>query len=98
MYKLFEDEKPHKVQTKEIVDDLDTLEATIEEVANYFLHRIDAQPKILPYTDMVRWIIDNLNIRDMTFLTSIGMMIGSFKAEDLKLVYHIPDSEKVYDK
>ena len=47
---------------------------------------------------MVRWIIDNLNIEDRTFLTSKGTMIGSFKAKDLKLMYHIPNPKKVYDK
>ena len=54
MYKLLEDEKPNKVQRKETVDAPNSSKATIEELANYFLHRIVARPKILPYTDMVR--------------------------------------------
>lgn len=62
------------------------------------MHRITARPKILPYIDMVIWIIDNLNIGDNKFLINRGMMICSFKFEDLKLMYHIPDPEKVYDK
>ena len=47
---------------------------------------------------MVRWIIDNLSIGDRTFLTSRGTMIVSFKAKDLKQMYHLPDPHKIYDK
>ena len=46
---------------------------------------------------MVRWIIDNINIRDRNFLTSRGTVIGSFKAEDLKQMYHLLDPDKIYD-
>ena len=47
---------------------------------------------------MVKWIIDNINIADMTFLTSRKIVIGSFTAQDLKKMYHIPDPQKVYGK
>ena len=84
MYKLFEDEKPHRVQHKVTVNDSDSSEATIEEVANSFMHQVVAHPKIIPYADMVRWILKNLNIWDINFLTNKGTTIGSFKEEDLK--------------
>lgn len=37
-------------------------ETTYSGVANSFLHRIVAQPNILPYTYMLKWVIDHLNI------------------------------------
>lgn len=98
MYKLLEDEKPYKIQRIETIGTPDSFEATTGEVTNSFLHRIPTRPKILPYNGMVRFVIDNLNIGDRTFLTSRGTIIGSFKAEDLKVMYHLLDPEKVYDK
>ena len=47
---------------------------------------------------MVRCIINKLNIGDRNFLTSRGTMIGSFKAKELKQMYHILDPDKIYDK
>lgn len=38
MDKLFEDEKPQKVQRKVIVDISNSLEPNTEEAANYFMH------------------------------------------------------------
>ena len=81
-----------------MVDASDSSEPTIEEVSNSFLQRIATRPKILPYIDIVKWIIDNLDIEDRNFLTSRGKMIGSFKAKYLKIMYHIPDPKKVCDK
>lgn len=47
---------------------------------------------------MVKWIIKNINITHRTFLTSRKIVIGSFRAHDLKKMYYIPDREKVYGK
>lgn len=63
-------------------------------VANSFLHIIVARPKILPYIDMIRWVIDNLDITDRLFLTPKKKIIGSFKVEYLRKIYHIPPPQK----
>lgn len=47
---------------------------------------------------MVKYVIDNINIVDRTFLTSRKIVIMSFTAKGLKKMYHIPDPQKVYDK
>ena len=57
-----------------------------------------AQPKIVPYTDMVKWIIDNLNIAERKFQNSRETIIGCFKAEDLHKMYHFPDPQCIYDR
>ena len=48
------------------------------------------RPKIIPYTDMVKWVSDHLNIEDRTFKYSKGKNIGSFKVEYLQAMYHLP--------
>lgn len=54
------------------------------DVTNLFLHRIVVFPKILPYIDMVRWVVDHLDTTHETFITLKKTVIGSFKAEDLR--------------
>ena len=39
-------------------------EASLIEIACSFLHRIVARPKILQYTDMVKWILESVDIRN----------------------------------
>ena len=45
-------------------------EASYFEASCYFLQRIAARPKIIPYTDMVKWVIDNVDTSDRTFNNS----------------------------
>lgn len=48
--------------------------------------------------DMIRWVIENLIIEDRQFRNSRMELIGLFRAEDLKKMYHIPDPHDIYDK
>jgi len=70
---------------------------TWNDVAYSFLHRIVARPKILPYTYMVIWVVDNLDITDKTFINMKKTVILSFKVEYLRKMYHLPQSKKKYD-
>jgi len=99
MYNLFEEERPIVVAVKHTTTDTpSTSEATFSDVANSFLHRIVAWPKILPYADMIKRMIDNVNIKDKTFLTSRKMIVGSFEDAYLKRMYRFLDPQKIYDK
>jgi len=99
MYKLFEDEGP-KV-TERIVtakDRVHVSKITYIDVANLFPYRIGARPGILPYMDMIRWVIDHMNIADRNFMTQRQTIIGSFTAKDLSAMYHLLATQKKYDK
>lgn len=91
MYQFLEREGPNIIQRIAIVDVASSSEAHNYESTNPFLHRIATRHKILPYTDIVKWIIDNINIVDMEFLTLRKIVIGSFTTEYLKKMYHILD-------
>ena len=69
MYSLLEEENPKIMEVTATVGSHGSFEASITEVACTFLHRIAARPKILPYTDMVKWILDIMDIRDKQFKT-----------------------------
>ena len=49
---------------------------------------------MFPQMDMIRWVIENLIIEDRQFRNSRMELIGSFKAEDLNKMYHIPDPQE----
>ena len=68
-------------------------EASLEELACSFLHRIAARPKILPYMDMIKWILDNADMDNRQFKIQGQGLIGSFAAQDLNLMYHLPEPQ-----
>ena len=46
------------------VDGCGSFDASITKLACSFLHHIAARIEILPYTNMVKWIIDDVDIPD----------------------------------
>ena len=98
MYNLLEEENPKVLVTKATSDAKFSSEAYYFEVACSFLHIIVVRHKIFPYTNMVRWIINNMDISDRTFINSRHEVIWSFKLEKLLRMYHLPEPQKLYDK
>lgn len=62
MYNILEEEQPRILETKVTVDGRDSSHTSMFEIACSFLHRRAARPKIIPYTDMVKWVIDEADI------------------------------------
>ena len=46
---------------------------------------------------MIRWVLENSTIKDRQFKTIKNMFLGSFRAEDLKVMYKLPDQQDIYD-
>ena len=67
MYSLLEEENPKVMEVTAIADSRGSSEASITEPACSFLYQIAARPKILPYTDMVKWVLDNVEITNRQF-------------------------------
>ena len=93
MYSLLKDENPRVMEVKATVDSRGSSKASITELACSFLHRIVARPKILPYTYMVKWVLDNADIIDRQFKSQSQELIGSFTPYDLRLMYHLPEPQ-----
>lgn len=84
IYNRFEDERPKIIVVKETTNSIKPSGVQLKDVACSFLHRIGVRAKILPYIDMIRWVVENLTIEDMKFKNSRMEFMESFKAEDLK--------------
>jgi len=96
-YNLIEAEEPKVTGIQVSFDSTSKSEANLKDLANSFLHKIAAREQILPYTDVVRWEIQEIPITDRTFSTIDGRIFGSFRAEDLRQMYHLPAEEKKYN-
>jgi len=98
MYQLLEEEQLRILETMIRVDGCDSFDASIHELVCSFLHRIAMQPKIIPYTDMVKWIIDDVDISYREFKTGGHEVIGSFAPYNLRLMYHLPQPWVTYNR
>lgn len=85
------------METTIIVDGRGSSDASQTELTCSFLHHIAARPKILPYTVMVKWIIDDADISNREFKTSSQEVIGSFTSNSLRLMYHLPELHAIYN-
>jgi len=97
-YNLIEAEGPNVTVVQATADSTRKSDATLKDLADSFLHRIAAREQILPYTDVVRWAIEEIPITNRTFCTIDGRIFGSFQPDNLRQMYHLPISEKKYNK
>ena len=97
-YNLIEAEEPKVTGVQATTGSSRKSDGTLKDLANSFLHRIAAREKILPYTDVVKWAIEEIPITDRTFCTKDGRIFGSFKDDDLRQMYHFHEPEKKYNK
>lgn len=97
IYNKLEGERPKITITRATVGSTKPSGTQCRDASCSFLHRIGARDKILPYTDMNRWAVENLTIEDRQFNNSRMELVGSFRAEDLKAMYHIPDLQEIYN-
>ena len=64
MHNLLEEENPRVMEVAATSGSSNSSEASLMELACSFLHRIAARPRILQYTDMIKWVLDNTDISD----------------------------------
>ena len=71
IYQLFEKEKLQVILDRKYVadDNLFNDSESWTDTTNYFLDRIASRPKMIPYTDLVKWVLENVDIRDRKFVT-----------------------------
>lgn len=97
MYRLLEEENPRIMKVTTVLDSHGYFKASLEELACSLLNRIASSPKIVPYTDMIKWILDNREMKNRQFKIQGQGLIGSFAAQDLKLMYHLPEPQVTYN-
>lgn len=98
MYNLLEEENPRVMEVTATAGQHGSSDASSIELACSFLHRIAARPRILPYTDMVKWVLDSTDIMNKNFKTQGQELISSFTPQYLKLMYHLLEPQETYNK
>ena len=98
IYNLIEAEEPEEVSEEATADSTNKSEASLKDLADSYLHRIAAREKIIPYTDVVRWVVEEIPVSNRTFFTVDGRVFGSFKPDELRKMYHLPEPGKKYNK
>ena len=89
-YNLIEAEEPKVTAAQATASSNRKSDGTLKDLADSFLHRIAAREQILPYTDVVRWEIEEIPIKNRNFCTRDGRIFGSFQSNDLRQMYHLP--------
>lgn len=84
IYALLEKENLMAIEEEGTADGTEESENTLNDLANSFLHRIAAHPKVLPYNDMVRWVIESINVTDKAFFTANGRMLNPSNLKTLR--------------
>jgi len=69
MYNLLEKENPKVMGVTTTAGSQNSFEALVADLACSFLYQLATRPKIIPYTDMVKWVLDNADIKNRQFKT-----------------------------
>ena len=94
MYNLIEAEEPEVTTVQATGDMTRKSDATLKDLADSYLHQLAGRERIFPYTDVVRWSIEEIPITNRTFCTMDGRVFRSFQPNDLRKMYHFPAREK----
>ena len=86
MYSLLEEENLKVTEVTTTAGSHGSSEAFITEIACSFLHRIAARPKIIPYTDMVKWVLDSVDITNRQFKTQGQELTESLFSQNLSFI------------
>lgn len=79
IYNLIEADEPEELSKEATADSTNKSKGTLKEFTCSYLHRIAVRAKILPYTSVVRWVVEKVPVSDITFCTSDGRIFGSFQ-------------------
>jgi hypothetical protein len=66
----------------------------LKEVAKLELHKVTTRPKLLPYKDMICWALDHVDIPTRTMYNHQRTIVGSFRLEDIQLMYKLSSNPK----
>jgi hypothetical protein len=53
------------------------------------MHKIAARPRLLPYYDMIRWVLDHVDILTRTIISQHKVTIGTFRPKHLQVMYQL---------
>jgi hypothetical protein len=66
----------------------------LRQVANLELHKVITRPKLLPYTYMIHWSLDHVDILTRTIYSHQKTIVGSFQPEYIQVIYKLTCNPK----
>jgi hypothetical protein len=67
----------------------DDLSTKYKIVTQEEMHKIVARPQLLPYCDMIKWVLDHVDIPTRTIISEQKVTIGTFRLEHLRAMYKL---------
>jgi hypothetical protein len=67
----------------------DNLSTKYKIIAQAELHKIATRPRLLPYTDMIGWAPDHVDIPTRMIFNSQKVVVGSFRPEHIQVMYKL---------
>jgi hypothetical protein len=62
------------------------------------MHKVGARPCLLPYYDMIQWVLDHVDIPTKTIISEQKVTVGTFRPENLQAMYKLsPTSNFTYN-
>jgi hypothetical protein len=77
VYEILEEEKSTIFDDESEEEDVLNINK-LKEVAKSKLHKVAARPKLFPYTDMIRWALEHVDIPTRTIYNHQRTIFGSF--------------------
>jgi len=63
-------------------------------VAQSKMHKVATRSRIFPYCDMIRWVLDHVDVPTRTIFNSQKVVVGSFQPEHLQAMYKLSPTPK----
>jgi hypothetical protein len=67
----------------------DDLSTKYKIVAQAEMHKIATRPQLRPYCDMIRWVLDHVDVPTRTIISEQKVTIGTFRTEHLWAMYKL---------
>ena len=77
------------IEDGELTDEYESDVDDLVDIKKSILHKVSSRLSILPYYDMVRWIISNTNVFTCTISNSSCQIVGSFRPDDISNMYNL---------
>jgi hypothetical protein len=73
----------------------DDLSTKYKIVAQVDMHKIMVRPQLLPYCDMIRWALDDVDIPTRMIISEHKVTIWTFRPEHLRAMYKLSPTPKL---
>jgi hypothetical protein len=64
------------------------------DIAESELHKITVRPRLVAYTDMIKWALDKVDIATRSIQNEQGAIVGSFRPEHIQVMYKLSPNHK----